>query len=260
MTPRRTRHDAGHAAAGPGRPVGLPAPGDGGRRGARVTLPRRGRGRRDNGLDAALWSPVRDVDPRVGEHLLDVLLDAGIAAYLEPATDVEPYTRTVSLPSPPSDRLFVDRARRVEASSLVDRHAEPRPAGPPAREERPDLDADAEFARIVAAFEAEHGRTAVSDEPRDDPPPPPAERAVLDAPEEHYEPPPPPPLPVLAPASLYALLLIVVGVVLIVAPGRVGLSLDVGLVLGVAAVAGGVAVLVSRMRDRSDDGDDGAVV
>jgi hypothetical protein len=40
----------------------------------------------------------------------------------------------------------------------------------------------------------------------------------------------------------------------------VGLSLDVGLVLGVAAVAGGVAVLVSRMRDRSDDGDDGAVV
>jgi len=171
-----------------------------------------------------------------------------------------PSTRTVSLPSPPSDRLFVDRARRVEASSLVDRHAEPRPAGPPAREERPDLDADAEFARIVAAFEAEHGRTAVSDEPRDDPPPPPAEPAVLDAPEEHYEPPPPPPLPVLAPASLYALLLIAVGVVLIVAPGRVGLSLDVGLVLGVAAVAGGVAVLVSRMRDRSDDGDDGAVV
>jgi hypothetical protein len=31
-------------------------------------------------------------------------------------------------------------------------------------------------------------------------------------------------------------------------------------VLGVGAVAGGVAVLVSRMRDRSDDGDDGAVV
>ena len=41
----------------------------------------------------------------------------------------------------------------------------------------------------------------------------------------------------------------------------VGLSLDVGLVLGVAAVASGVGVLVSRMRDRSaDDGDDGAVV
>jgi hypothetical protein len=84
---------------------------------------------------------------------------------------------------------------------------------------------------------------------------------VLDAPDEHYEPPPPPPLPVLAPASLYALLLIALGAVLIISPGRLHLSPDVGLVLGVAAVAGGVGVLVSRMRDRSiDDGDDGAVV
>jgi hypothetical protein len=228
-----------------------------------MTLPRRGsgRGRRDNGLDAALWSPLRDVDPRVGEHLLDVLESAGIAAYLEPATDVDAYTRTVSLPSPPSDRLFVDRARRTEAHALVDRHADTHAAPRRPGEERTDIDADAEFARIVAAFEAEHGRTVVSEEPRDDPPPPPAEPSVLDAPEEHYEPPPPPPLPVLAPASLYALLLIALGAVLIITPGRLGLSLDVGLVLGVAGVAAGVGVLVSRMRDRSiDDGDDGAVV
>jgi hypothetical protein len=229
-----------------------------------MTLPRRGRGRRDNGLDAALWSPVRDVDPRVGEHLLDVLGAAGIAAYLEPATDVEPYTRSVSLPSPPSDRLFVDRAQRTEARGIVDRHADshpPAPQPPPPRDQRADADADAEFARIVAAFEAEHGRTVISEEPRDDPPPAPAEPSVLDAPEEHYEPPPPPPLPVLAPASLYALLLIAVGAVLIITPGRLGLTLDVGLVLGVVSVAGGVTVLVSRMRDRSvDDGDDGAVV
>ena len=63
---------------------------------------RRGRGRRDNGLDAPLWSPLRDVDPRVGEHLLDVLQVAEIAAYLEPSADVAPYTRNVSLPSPPA--------------------------------------------------------------------------------------------------------------------------------------------------------------
>jgi uncharacterized membrane protein HdeD (DUF308 family) len=56
-------------------------------------------------------------------------------------------------------------------------------------------------------------------------------------------------------------LLIAVGALLIVAPGVVDLAGDVALFLGVAAVAGGVAVLVSRMRDRSgDDGDDGAVV
>jgi len=54
---------------------------------------------------------------------------------------------------------------------------------------------------------------------------------------------------------------ILAGAVLIVAPGRLGLSLDLGLVLGVGAVLGGGGLLVSRMRERStDDGDDGAVV
>ena len=42
------------------------------------------RGRRDNGLDAAAFVPLVDVDPRVGEHLLDVLASAGVPAFLEP--------------------------------------------------------------------------------------------------------------------------------------------------------------------------------
>ena len=221
-----------------------------------------GRGRRDNGLDAMLWSPLRDVDPRVGEHLLDVLYVAGIAAYLEPSADVGPYTRTVFLPSPPTDRLFVDRARRTEARTLIDEHAdEPtRPAAerPPLR---PDLDEDAEWARIVAAFEAENGRTAVDEEPSTAPPPAPHEPDVLDRPDEHYEPPAPPPVPLPTPASLYAVLLVAGGLLLVGAPGVLGLSFDVGLILGVTAIAAGVAMLVARMRDRStDDGDDGAVV
>ncbi|WP_116452472.1 hypothetical protein [Blastococcus litoris] len=226
---------------------------------------RRGRGRRDNGLDAALWSPLRDVDPRVGEHLLDLLHAVGIAAYLEPSADVEPYTRSVSLPSPPSDRLFVDRARRAEARTVVDEHApaaevRPRPEPEPATARR-ELDEDAEWRRIVAAFEEEHGRAVVDEEPVDAPPPPPHELPVLDQPDEHYEPPPAPPIPAPAPASLYAVLLIAAGVLLIGAPGILDLSADVGLVIGVAGIAGGVAMLVSRMRDRSDDdGDDGAVV
>jgi hypothetical protein len=232
-----------------------------------VTLPRHGRGRRDNGLDAALWSPLTDVDPRVGEHLLDLLAIAGIAAYLEPATDVSPYTRTVFLPSPPSDRLFVDRSRRGDARRLLAEHGDQQPVPAPAPIPPPPTDDDLEFARIVAAFEAEHGPTRVDPddarEPREDPPPPPAEPSVLDALDaaDHYEPPPPPPLPVLSPATLYALLLLVAGVLLVFRPGTVGLSADLGLVLGVAAVIGGVFVLVSRMRERSvDDGDDGAVV
>jgi hypothetical protein len=231
---------------------------------------RRGRGRRDNGLDAVLWSPLRDVDPRVGEHLLDVLHAVDIAAYLEPSADVGPYTRTVSLPSPPADRLFVDRSRVAEARAVVAAQVgtDERPApAVPAREQVPEraamranLDEDAEWARIVAAFEAENGRPVIADEPADAPAPAPHEPAVLDRPDEHYEPPAPPPLPVPAPASLYAVLLVIAGVLLVGVPGLVRLSADAGLVIGVVFIAAGVFMLVSRMRDRSDDGDDGAVV
>ncbi|WP_369254231.1 hypothetical protein [Geodermatophilus amargosae] len=242
-----------------------------------MTGPRRGRGRRDNGLDAALWAPLRDVDPRVGEHLLDVLRDAGIPAYLEPAADVGPYTRTVFLPSPPADRLFVDRTRLGEGRSLVDRHADDHapdhaPARGPAAEHRPlrrDLDEDAEWSRIVAAYEAEHGRTVVPDaEPAQTPVPRPVPPAVdevddevddLPA-EEHYEPPPAPPVPMPSPSTLYAVLLAAAGVVLVGAPGVLRLTSETGLVLGVAALVGSAALALSRMRDRDDDGDDGAVV
>jgi hypothetical protein len=231
-----------------------------------MSEPRRGRGRRDNGLDAALWTPLRDVDPRVGEHLLDVLREAGIAAYLEPSADVSPYTRTVCLPSPPSDRLFVDRARRAEARGLVDSNADE--LARHRQETRPlrrDLDEEAEWRRIVAALESEPELRGVDAEPAPAPAPPavaaPAEPDLLELPEEHYEPPPPPPLRPPAPASLYAVLLIAAGVLLIFAPQVIGLFGNTALVLGVVGVTGGVAVLVSRMRERStDDGDDGAVV
>jgi hypothetical protein len=222
-----------------------------------------GGGRRDNGLQATFWSPLRDVDPRVGEHLLDVLEAAGIAAYLDPSADVGPYTREVSLPSPPSDRLFVDRTRQSEARGLVERYADVEPPHRPAEPApvRADLDEDAEWARIVAAFERENGAPVADEQPSDAPPPPPHEVSVLDLPEEHYEPPPPPPVPVPTPASLYAVLLVLAGLVVIAVPGTLHLSADLGLLLGVAAIAGGVAMLVSRMREQSEhDGDDGAVV
>ncbi|WP_029433764.1 DUF308 domain-containing protein [Blastococcus sp. URHD0036] len=226
-----------------------------------MSEPRRGRGRQDNGLDAALWSPLRDVDPRVGEHLLEVLREAGIPAYLEPATDVGPYTRTVFLPSPPIDRLFVDRTRVTEGRELVAQHGDEDAPAPERPAPRREVDEEAEWARIVSAFEAENGRLVVDRAPADLPPPTPHEVPVLDRPDEHFEPPPPPPVGLPSPHVLYAVLLIAVGALLVVAPGVLGLTLDVGLVLGVAAVVGGVFLLVSRMRERSvEDGDDGAVV
>ena len=129
-------------------------PGEGGRR-----------GRRDNGLDAAAFVPLLDVDPRVGEHLLDVLASAGVPAFLEPSADIEPYTRALSLPSPPTDRLWVDREQRREAREIVEAET---PHGtrpePVARDDEPSRglsDLDEERARLdreLASLAAERAR------------------------------------------------------------------------------------------------------
>ncbi|MCX5066431.1 DUF308 domain-containing protein [Micromonospora lupini] len=108
------------------------------------------RGRRDNGLDASEYAIVGDVDPRVGEHLLDVLAAGGIAAYLQPSADLNPVTRTTTVPARPVDRLYVDRSHLTTARDYLTQLAdESAPEQPPARDE-PDI--DAEWARIVAGF------------------------------------------------------------------------------------------------------------
>ena len=86
-------------------------------------------GRRDNGLVAAAYAAVGDVDPRIGEHLLDVLALEGIAAYLRPSSDLHPMTRSTTLPKRPTDRLYVDREHISTARDHLTRLA---------REERED--------------------------------------------------------------------------------------------------------------------------
>lgn len=92
------------------------------------------RGRRDNGLVAAEYAVVGDVDPRVGEHLLDVLAAGGIAAYLQPAADLHPVTRTTTLPSRPADRLYVDREHLDTARDYLAQVTESAPPSPDAPE------------------------------------------------------------------------------------------------------------------------------
>lgn len=254
-----------------------------------MTAPRR-RGRRDNGLEASTFRALRDVDPRVGEHLLDVLRDAGIAAYLDPTSDVDAVTRSIALPSPPSDRLYVDRHKTTEATALIDDlHAEEldsaqsdpapepglRPATVPSAPSgsTPSTTDDAQWRELIAAYEADHGllgdtltddfdetarrRAAEREE---------ASRAALEADEaadeEHYEPPPPPPLPVLSKSAAYALVLLTGGALLLIAPGVLGLSSSVGFIFGVLGIASGVGMLVWRMREgpQFEDPDDGAIV
>ncbi|MEJ3745246.1 DUF308 domain-containing protein [Actinomycetes bacterium KLBMP 9797] len=106
------------------------------------------RGRRDNGLDATEYAVAGDVDPRVGEHLLDVLAAGGIAAYLQPSSDLNPVTRTTTVPARPTDRLYVDRAQLAAAREYIAKlGADGLPAAEP--------DVDTEWARIVAGFHAE---------------------------------------------------------------------------------------------------------
>ena len=302
------------------------------------------RGRRDNGLDAASYVPLVDVDPRVGEHLLDVLGSAGVPAYLEPSADVEPYTRALSLPSPPTDRLWVDRDQSGQARRIVNAETPhgPRPR-PPGGDDEPshglaDLDEERAWREIVAAWSApaapprpphdpspdrgpdprsadpsggrrgdragDHDRLderrrgpqqhrgddrdrvpAAGDDPaapgRALPTPADLDAAAAEAAakspanddeltvdgapavdEEHYDPPPPPPVPRPSGTTILAVLLIALGILLFAAPGVVGMDDRTGLTFGVAAVLGGGALLVLRLREsRGDDGpDDGAVV
>jgi hypothetical protein len=133
----------------------------------------RRRGRRDNGLDATDFVAAGDLDPRVGEHLLDVLGAQGIAAYLQPSADINPVTRHTTMPDRPTDRLFVDRAHlrtardyldRIAAEAQADAGAAPGgAAGPVGRSDAgaagaPPTDPtlagiDATFARIVAGYD-----------------------------------------------------------------------------------------------------------
>jgi hypothetical protein len=138
------------------------------------------RGRRDNGLDAADFAAAGDVDPRVGEHLLDVLALDGIAAYLQPSADLNPILRATTYPGRPTDRLYVDRTHLTEAKATMNRLTDGVSPIPPAGrgDSRPEAggsqrDVDAEWAKIVAGFDQAMDPTAA-------PPWPAAETLAVD--------------------------------------------------------------------------------
>jgi hypothetical protein len=157
------------------------------------------RGRRDNGLDAADYAAAGDVDPRVGEHLLDVLAVDGIAAYLQPSADLNPVLRATTFPGRPTDRLYVDRTHLAEARATLNKltgGVSPIPPAASRGDNRPDAggsqrDVDAEWSRIIAGFNETVDPTAApwpSSEalnvdptrPPDQPEPPPTLQSAAD--------------------------------------------------------------------------------
>jgi hypothetical protein len=242
------------------------------------------RGRRDNGLVAAAYAAAGDVDPRVGEHLLDVLAIHGIAAYLQPAADLHPVTRTTTLPSRPTDRLFVDREHLDTARGFLARVNEERTAAGP--------DVDEVFAGIVAGFDRRTDAVtwpAAEDLGEDDPDTEelpgrlprwqqstvdplaaptgltyPDEAAQDDDEDEGYVPPPPPPLPRVSVVTVLAVLAILLGFVVFFNPELLPVSEGLAMLLGFGAILTGFGTLVWRLRSGDDDDDwdpdDGAVV
>lgn len=254
------------------------------------------RGRRDNGLDATEYAVAGDVDPRVGEHLLDVLAAGGIAAYLQPSADLNPVTRTTTVPPRPTDRLYVDRTHLAAARDYLSRLTDEA-----ASAKEPDV--EIEWARIVAGYHADvDTRTppwpAVEDVPSGRAPEvraesegvraetegladathitditltpqrPKPEPSLLDGldtfgahlpsdnDDEGYTPPPPPPLPRISKYAVVGILAIIGGFLLFLFPDMAPIDRGVATVLGFAAILSGFVTLVLRLRSGEDEEDD----
>jgi hypothetical protein len=228
-----------------------------------MTTPASHRGRRDNGLDSDKFSPVADVDPRLADHLLDVLGLRDVPAYVEPTPTSDPVT---------ADRLYVAADQTLQAREVLTeiaselgievaqhRHRE--------REEPPPdplagIDTDAEFAKIVAELQdldrpaADNSNSVVVVRPLGVP-----RKDTVDE-VEHFVPPPAPPLPRPALPTAMAILVTLLGVLVLAFGYPLGLPADLPLPLGVVLVLFGSGLLLLRLRPepRDDSDDDGAVV
>ncbi|AXB43900.1 hypothetical protein [Amycolatopsis albispora] len=144
-------------------------------------------------------------------------------------------------------------------------------------------DIDATFAEIVADLRAEGVGTTLEQQPDDEPTPPPPspapgppEQTVAasgwrgadreweatvfgDDPasdDEHFVPPEPPPLPRPRKGALVVLLFFVLGLLLLIAPGVIGLSSSLGTPIGLLVLAVGIGLLLLRVRQGPPDGAD----
>lgn len=244
---------------------------------------------RGNGLSAAAYSAVADVEPQLADVLLELFRDDGIAAYAAPAAPRSAADLSLQRVRGAVDRVFVDSTARAQARVLLHERlpglrAEFRTEQ--VRVER-DSDDDAAWQAIVAGYdraptdpvprwptsedlpEAPHEARRTPregewpQEPAQDVRPQEAS-ARRDAGAEGYQPPPPPPLPAVDGITRAAWSGVLGAPALLLLVTVAGVELPGGVVLLVlAAFVGGFVTLVARMKDRppTDSGpDDGAVV
>jgi hypothetical protein len=145
-------------------------------------------------------------------------------------------------------------------------------------------DVDAAFAEIVASLEREglgasvveedelYHRTVEPETPAQDLSTGPDKPTGWRTPEtewdpdavaedEHFVPPDPPPLPRLRPGTVFGILLLAVGILLLAGPNLIGLEPRIATPLALVSLAAGIGWLVLRMRQGpppDSDWDDGA--
>lgn len=220
-----------------------------------MTSPASHRGRRDNGLDSDSYAPVADVDPRLADHLLDVLGLRDVPAYVEPTNDPVTADRLYVAAEliPQAHQVLTEIAAELGIEVSTNRHRE--------REARVDplhgIDTDSEFAAIIAGM-PDLGKplldwnTSIAVEAAGQ-----SEPITVDE-VEHFVPPPPPPLPRPALATAMAILVTLLGIVVIAFGYPLGLPSDLPLPLGVVLVLFGAGLLILRLRpDPRDDETDG---
>jgi len=199
---------------------------------------------RDNGLAAASYTPLADLDPQLADHMLDALRTEGVAAFALPAPGQSGPYLEVRLPDRPTDRLWVDRSSAARARTVLDallpqliaeldRHGRrPTAEAPPSEDEvwqaivagydapptdpvprwpaQEDVDTDPSPSGRSPSPSAD-AEPPVAPLPAPEPRPrprapgrPPGQAEPRAEPEEHYVPPPPPPLPTSDPVTRLA--------------------------------------------------------
>ncbi|NIH79490.1 hypothetical protein [Amycolatopsis viridis] len=134
---------------------------------------------------------------------------------------------------------------RAEGVGLVDDIETERA---PARSEPDKPDKPAEPEKPAAEANWRTGGTAWEDTVLGDDP-----AGSID--EEHYVPPEPPPLPRPGKGAFVVLLFFLAGLLLLIAPGVVGVSTTVATPLGILALAVAIALLLLRVKQGPTDGD-----
>jgi hypothetical protein len=218
--------------------------------------------RLDNGLIAATYVPLLDVDVPIASHLLSALGRARIPAYLASAPANENALR-----------LYVSSEERADARTIVASVVRASGGDPASATAEPvtdplaDVDTDAAFAALVADWyvdthtairDAERSLTEEDEDWQARLQRPAAEPTWLD--DEHYVPPPPPPLPRFAATTIAAMFLILMSFVVMIFGYRIGLDDQLKMLLGVGGVLVGAGLLLMRLRAHGDDEDDGAIL